>query len=190
MSRHLPARPNVEHLKKQAKDLLVDLQQLKPDTQLADALHALAREYGFESWPKLKAHVDSLSLAPSPFVGRWIADVSRSKRHPANLFRSATIHVAVSGDAVTFTSSSVDSGGKEERSQQTIHVGSNAPRSAGHAAKARWLSARVLEVDDWLDGALVGRATYEVSADGSTLTINSPEQSIVLMRLSDSTAER
>ena len=26
---------------------------------LADALHALARDYGFASWPKLKAHVES-----------------------------------------------------------------------------------------------------------------------------------
>ena len=47
MSRDLPARPNLDHLKKQAKELLQTMKQQDPDTQLADAQHALAREYGF-----------------------------------------------------------------------------------------------------------------------------------------------
>ena len=76
MSDHssLPARPSLEQLRKQAKDLTRDyragdsaaLARLRahksnisettgqhPAT-LADAQHSLAREYGFESWPKLK----------------------------------------------------------------------------------------------------------------------------------------
>jgi len=59
MSRHLPPQPNLEHLKKQAKDLLHDMQERDPASKLADAQHAIAREYGFLSWPKLKAHVES-----------------------------------------------------------------------------------------------------------------------------------
>src|SRR5689334_17160374 len=70
MSRHLPARPNLEYLKKDAKELLERLQQRDAATQLADAQHALAQEYGFPSWPKLKAHVESLS----PFAGAWTAN--------------------------------------------------------------------------------------------------------------------
>ena len=58
MSRNLPPHPNLEHLKKQAKDLLHDLQQRDPALKLADAQHALAREYGFASWPKLNAYVE------------------------------------------------------------------------------------------------------------------------------------
>jgi ankyrin repeat protein len=81
MSRELPAKPNLEHLKKQAKELLHDLQQRKPDAmerfhtfasdstpdtaKLADAQHVLARECGFFSWPKLKEQVDSLTLTPA-----------------------------------------------------------------------------------------------------------------------------
>ena len=58
MSRDLPLNPNLEHLKKQAKALLAKLRQQKADATLVDAQHALAREYGFPSWPKLKAQVE------------------------------------------------------------------------------------------------------------------------------------
>ena len=60
MSLSLPPRPNLDHLKRQAKDRLRELQATSPDAQLADAQHALARDYGFASWPKLKAHVEAL----------------------------------------------------------------------------------------------------------------------------------
>ena len=66
MSRELPDRPNLEFLKKQAKALLRDLQVQQPETQLADAQHAVAREYGFSSWPALHAHIEQ----PPPAAGR------------------------------------------------------------------------------------------------------------------------
>jgi ankyrin repeat protein len=93
MSDHssLPARPSLEQLRKQAKDLTRDyragdsaaLARLRahkskisettgehPGT-LADAQHCLAREYGFESWPKLKRHV-LLTQRPGDFhVPTW-----------------------------------------------------------------------------------------------------------------------
>ena len=59
MSRHLPSRPNLDHLRNQAKDLLGDILKSNPGWKLADAQHAIAREYGFASWPKLKSHVES-----------------------------------------------------------------------------------------------------------------------------------
>ena len=75
MSRDLPARPNLEHLRKQAKELLVSLQQQNPECRLADAQHQIAREYGFESWTRLKVHVEGqLAAAPHPLVGQWTAD--------------------------------------------------------------------------------------------------------------------
>jgi hypothetical protein len=61
MSSELPARPNLDHLKKQAKDRLIQLRQRAPGARLADAQHVLAREYGFQSWAALKAHVESLA---------------------------------------------------------------------------------------------------------------------------------
>jgi hypothetical protein len=63
----LPNRPNLEHLKKQARERLRELQVRVPGTRLADAQHSIAREYGFTSWPKLKAHaVKAISEAVRP----------------------------------------------------------------------------------------------------------------------------
>ena len=65
MSRTLPESPNLDHLKKQAKVLLRELQQRNSAAKLAEAQHALAGEYGFASWLKLKAHVESLPRVPA-----------------------------------------------------------------------------------------------------------------------------
>jgi len=54
--RPLPDRPNLRHLKDQAKDLL----ESGAAASVTDAQFKIARLYGFASWPKLKAHVDSL----------------------------------------------------------------------------------------------------------------------------------
>ena len=56
-TRALPERPNVRHLKDQAKDLF----KSGAAESLADAQFQIARLYGFASWPKLRAHVDSLN---------------------------------------------------------------------------------------------------------------------------------
>src|SRR5262245_29581966 len=53
--RQLPERPNLRHLKDQAKHLLA----AGDAASLADAQFKIARLYGFPSWPKLKAHVDT-----------------------------------------------------------------------------------------------------------------------------------
>jgi len=82
MSSRLPERPNLEHLKKQAKDLLRDFQQGEPGAaerfrqlpsfsdaatvKLADAQHLIAREYGFSTWPKLKEYVESVARTLEP----------------------------------------------------------------------------------------------------------------------------
>jgi ankyrin repeat protein len=54
----LPDRPNLNQLRKQAKDL----HSAGEFSTLASAQHALSRRYGFESWPKLKVAVESLTL--------------------------------------------------------------------------------------------------------------------------------
>ncbi len=58
MARALPARPNLDWLRKTAKDHLRELRKQDPTRKLADAHFALARQYGFSSWRALKAHVD------------------------------------------------------------------------------------------------------------------------------------
>ena len=84
MDRNLPARPHLDHLRRQAKALLSGLQQGEPDAvatiqehlpaargmtseqvlksnlRLADTQSAIARATGFASWPQLARHVDQL----------------------------------------------------------------------------------------------------------------------------------
>jgi len=81
MSKSLPARPSLEQLRHQAKDLrkqflageraAVDrVRQFHPDCKeshrgqfrLHEAQFVLAREYGFASWAQLKEHVESILL--------------------------------------------------------------------------------------------------------------------------------
>jgi hypothetical protein len=58
--RSLPERPSLEQLRKQAKEHLDTLRSADPSLNLAAAQHALAREYGFHTWPKLVHHVESM----------------------------------------------------------------------------------------------------------------------------------
>jgi uncharacterized protein (TIGR03067 family) len=84
MTRRLPARPNLEHLRSQAKTLLAKLHEGDPEAtrtlmeylpearrlspaevrehgfRLADAQTAIARKTGFAAWPGLARHVDRL----------------------------------------------------------------------------------------------------------------------------------
>jgi ankyrin repeat protein len=53
--RRLPDHPNIRHLKDQARDLV----RSGAAASITDAQFRIARLYGFASWPKLKAHVES-----------------------------------------------------------------------------------------------------------------------------------
>ncbi len=84
MSRQLPEKPNLEYLKKQAKELLSSMRQGK----LADAQHALANEYGFATWTKLKAHIEAQALSPAEALKAAVCDSDAARardvleRHP------------------------------------------------------------------------------------------------------------
>lgn len=89
MQKHLPARPHLEQLKKQAKALLREVQagahdavtrviaqhpqwqsiapeaKVEPRFTLADAQLVIAREYGFASWPQLRARILQSQIPPS-----------------------------------------------------------------------------------------------------------------------------
>src|SRR5690349_13178960 len=69
----LPDRPSLAQLRKQAKELLQQLRSGNPsaaerlrkykpsvsDPILADAQFVIAREHGFESWPRLVHHIEA-----------------------------------------------------------------------------------------------------------------------------------
>lgn len=64
-ARNLPARPNLEQYKKQAKDLLKDWKSADPTTKkkLADAQFEIAREHGFDTWKTFTDRIARLTGA-------------------------------------------------------------------------------------------------------------------------------
>jgi ATP-dependent Clp protease adapter protein ClpS len=79
-ARALPAQPNLEHLKNEAKQRLRSLREANATAKLADAQFQLAREYGFASWRQLKAEVERhANGTPGPssvHVWLWYDDVT------------------------------------------------------------------------------------------------------------------
>jgi len=76
-AKELPARPSLEQYKKQAKDLVKSCKSRDPEAMrraqphgalrtLADAQFIIAREHGFESWPKFAKHIEALARENSP----------------------------------------------------------------------------------------------------------------------------
>ena len=61
MTTPLPAAPSLEHLRKQAKDLVRERTGGTEPLRLSDAQREVAREYGFASWPRLKAYVERVT---------------------------------------------------------------------------------------------------------------------------------
>jgi hypothetical protein len=91
----LPARPSLDHLRKQAKALLKTLRQENPDASLTEAQHAVAGQYGFASWPRLKAHVEQLAARSEPPIFPRFTPKARESLffswHEAHQLRSGVI---------------------------------------------------------------------------------------------------
>ena len=86
-ARSLPSRPDLDQLKRQAKELLRRQPQLG---RLRDAQRALAEEYGFASWDELRTHVVGLSDAaprsitkPPELYSEKVAAYGMPSWHPA-----------------------------------------------------------------------------------------------------------
>ena len=77
MAQALPPRPNLDWLRKTAKQVLAKLRAQNPLARLADAQLAVAREHGFSSWRALKAHVDS-RREPARFEDAVVAGFLRA----------------------------------------------------------------------------------------------------------------
>jgi hypothetical protein len=115
-------------------------------------------------------------VADSPFVGEWTANLAKSKQDPNHQIS---------------TRDSSDSGGRRDRDDgkracqcagQTQHAketfrtdGTETPGSLnpGVILVARWVGSHVLATIAKKDGRTFGLVTYEVSADGKTLTLRS-----------------
>lgn len=96
----LPPRPSLEQLKKQAKERLESM----PGATLAEAQFALARHYGFESWAKLKQHVDALppaGLEQHEGLARDLVAVYRNRDAAAAARLNDLFHSALDVEQIT-----------------------------------------------------------------------------------------
>lgn len=59
----LPDSPSLDHLRRQAKDVLAQLRAVRPGATLSEAQALIAERYGFRTWPELKAEVDRRAAA-------------------------------------------------------------------------------------------------------------------------------
>jgi hypothetical protein len=100
----LPAAPSLEHLRKQAKELLRAHRAGEPpalsridrhnrrgtaELRLADAQLVIAREHGFRSWPRLKAYVERVTAHGSDLRHPFRADVEYFEERAAGLLSAA-----------------------------------------------------------------------------------------------------
>lgn len=109
----------------------------------------------------------------SAFAGTWVANIEKSRRHPNHQFKSATMQLVVVGDIVILTHGGVNAGGQEESGKVVLQADGKehpVPEAPGVTVVTRWLGSRVLQSIAKSAGAQVGEQTYEVSADGKTLT--------------------
>jgi uncharacterized protein (TIGR03067 family) len=118
VAKNLPARPNLDHLRRQAKSLLSALESGEPEAvstilehlpaakgltiqqlrktriRLADAQSAIARKTGFASWPQLAHHVEQLRS----LEGTWSFASLEIDGHPMPPGMLSTSHILIDGD--------------------------------------------------------------------------------------------
>jgi hypothetical protein len=106
--KQLPPNPNLEHLKRQAKDLLVAMRETEPSTALADAQRALAAEYQFRTWSDLKAEVERRRTDVEPFDSDVVAEVAAAFGLGAPLGDAQVVAYDFQGPRVRFSTGSGD----------------------------------------------------------------------------------
>ena len=102
-AKQLPPRPNLEQLKRQAKELV----QAGKAPALHDAQTLIARGYGFASWNKLRDHVEAVTLEFDAAVNEFLEAATDGRRDRAERMLAlhpkivaANLHTAlVLGDA-------------------------------------------------------------------------------------------
>jgi uncharacterized protein (TIGR03067 family) len=118
MAQSLPPRPNLDHLRRQAKSLLTDLasgdakaiamikrhvpaargmtsdQISQSHFRLADAQLAIARETGFANWPRLSRHVEQLRA----LEGTWMFESLTVDGHTMQKEALSASRLLIDGD--------------------------------------------------------------------------------------------
>jgi ankyrin repeat protein len=121
LSRPLPERANLEHLRKEAKQRLKTMRLDDPGATLAAAQLATARQYGFASWRRLVAFVTALRdrgdqlrqavhdgdictataiLDDYPDLVNATMDIKSRDRRPSDTVAMSLLHVAIAANQI------------------------------------------------------------------------------------------
>ena len=153
----LPARPSLEQLRKQAKDLLKACRagesaaaerfrsiigSVPPAPSLADAQFVLAREYGFESWAALARHVETIGPAG---LGQFehLADEVAAAYTTADVERLREVNWAYGTSFVWYREA-----GRMHEQLPAWHASESKPKELA-LQDARHLVARKAGFEDW-----------------------------------------
>ena len=111
--------------------------------------------------------------ANSPFIGSWSADLSRSRLDSKVPLKGADITISVTGNIITLASVVVLPSGKTIQERETFRADGTetaATDTTGAFHVANWVGSHVLALITRKGNQNIALITYEVSADGQTLT--------------------
>ena len=110
----------------------------------------------------------------NPFTGSWAANLEKSRRHENHQFASATMTFEVTDDAVSMAYTGVNAAGKVESSALVFHPDGKehpiSPQAPGVMMVSTWEGTHRLNTEARKGDAVLGRGSYEVSADHEVLT--------------------
>jgi ankyrin repeat protein len=141
-SRELPARPHIDHLKNEAKALLKGFDEGEPNAlqrvrdelgnksalKLTDAQRVIAREYGFATWARLRAHVQA-SRGLDEAITAFLAAVQEQDARRARAVLRVRPRIATESLSVAAVLGLVDDARRliaEDQSRVTTRVGNPA----------------------------------------------------------------
>jgi len=136
----------------------------------------------------LAAQQPDAQAAKSPFVGSWSADLSQSRLDPKMPIKGADVTISVTGNVITLASSVVMPSGETIQERETLRADGTETASTlttGVVHVANWVGSHVLALITKKGNQNIALITYEVSADGQTLTVRTSgliEQVVIFKR--------
>ena len=110
----------------------------------------------------------------NPLAGTWNANLEKSRRHANHQFASATMTFEVTPAQVAMSYSGVNAAGKQESSALMFYPDGKeheiSPQAPGVMMICNWAGTHRLETEARKGDTVLGRGSYEVSADGQVLT--------------------
>lgn len=140
------------------------------------------------AFASLTQEAGSRAATPSPFVGNWVADLSQSRLDPKMPLQAADLNIAVNGNIIKLASSFTLPSGQTQSEAETLRA--DGTETAGTLTPgvihvANWVGPQVLALIARKGNQNIALITYEVSANGQTLTARTSgvvEQVVVFRR--------